>query len=385
MAVTDPTAIGGQGAGGAPTATLPQTTTPAPYNYTGTNMPGYPDVNAPVSSDLTNPQYTNTQPASPSFWQQAGQFMQSPTGQMIQAGIPVATGFYGAQQANQNIQNLTNQLRGVAAPQVQYGQNVLSQMQGGAPVAGPAGQVIGSQLQGAQALSQAAQPYASGQLTQGQQLALQQAAQGAAARTNLAFSMSGDPLSSANVASQQAIADQSIIAAGQIQQQNIQFAQQALQSAQSVYNGILQQSFSSAQLGISAYQPAMQAQINADQQISQQTQQLMSQIAQGLTGSSPSGPGGPSAGQAFGSAISKWLQSGNQSGAVNPTSPTFNQPQSTDVSNVVPGAGPGGTSYSPDVSAPDVTPTTSDTTSTLGPSGSDQVSSDFQFQLPGQN
>jgi hypothetical protein len=282
----------------------------------------------PSSTNLSaNPAFStqnlSTPAQSPSMWSQIGSFMNSPTGQMIQAGVPIATGMYGAQQAQQNIQNLTNQLRGVAAPNVQYGQNVLQQLQGGAPVSGPAGQLIGSQLQGAQQLSQAALPYASGQLTPGQSLALQQAAQGASARTNLAFNMAGgQALSSAGVASQQAIADQSVIAAGQIQQQNIQFAQQAMQSAQSVYNGILQQSLSSAQLGISAYAPAMTAQINADQQISQQMQQLISGVASGVTGANPSGPGGTSAAQNFGNTIRNWLQSGNQSGSVNQPSAT---------------------------------------------------------------
>jgi hypothetical protein len=264
-------------------------------------------------SDMSTPNF-NIQ--DPTLMQQAGNFLQSPTGQLLGAAVPVATGLYGAQQQAQNVQGLTNQLRAQVTPLAQYGQGVLGQVQGGAPVAGPAGQIIGGQLQGAQALTQAAQPYASGQLTQGQQFALQQAAQGAAARTNLAYGMSGNPLSSANIQAQQAIGNQAVIAADQVRQQNIQFAQQALQSAQGVYNGILQQSLSSAELGLAGFGPAVAQQIKADQAIGAQTGQLFNQIAQGLTASNPNAPGGPSAGQQFGNIIQKML-SGNTSGAVN--------------------------------------------------------------------
>jgi hypothetical protein len=345
MAVTDPTAIGAPtGTSGAVTGGFGQGT-PAGFQYTGQNLPGTPNINI---SDMAAPSYTNTQPAD------SGGFLQSPTGQLLQAAVPLAVGQYGAGQQAQNIQQLTNQMRAQVTPLAQYGQGVLGQVQGGAPVAGPAGQIIGDQLQGAQALTQAAQPYASGQLTQGQQLALQQAAQGAAARTNLIYGMSGNPLSSANIQAQQAIGNQAVIAADQVRQQNIQFAQQALQSAQGVYNGILQQSLSSAELGLAGFGPAVAQQIKADQQIGSSMQSLYAQIAQGLTASNPNAPGGPSAGQQFGNIFQKML-SGNTSGAVN-------QPatQSTDSgwgSGYQWGAGPGGSDYAPGVSAPDVTPT----------------------------
>jgi hypothetical protein len=179
----------------------------------------------------------------------------------------------------------------------------------------------------------------------------------------LAYSMSGDPLSSANVAAQQAIGNQAIIAAGQIQQQNIQFAQQALGAAQSTYNGLLNQSLASAELGLAGFGPAVQYQIAADQRIGQQTQQLFQGIAQGLTASNAQGPGGAGAGQQFGSTVGnlfKNILGGNQAGAVN--QPAANSGWGSGYQW---GAGPGGTDYSPGVSAPDVTPTGGTDTSTV--------------------
>jgi hypothetical protein len=343
---TDLTALGGQGQGGAPTPNISDMPNPGdPGAFSGWTAPATPNPGDPGAF----PGYTPGAPtatSTPSWGTQIGNFMQSPTGQVLQAAVPVGVGLYGAQQQAQNIQGLTNQIRAQVTPMAQYGQGVLGQMQGGPQVAGPAGQFVGSQLQGAQALSQAAMPYATGQLTQGQQLALQQAAQGAAARTNLAYSMSGDPLSSANVAAQQAIGNQAIIAAGQIQQQNIQFAQQALGAAQSTYNGLLNQSLASAELGLAGFAPAVSQQIAADQRIGQTTQQLFQQIAQGVVGQNPQGPGGQ-----LGTAAANLFKSvlgGNQASAVN-------QPNPGD-----PGAFPGwtpsdmsaSTTYTPDTTNP---------------------------------
>jgi hypothetical protein len=326
----------------------------------------------PNVSDMQTPNFNIQQPTT---MQQIGQgvsnFLGTPVGQLAQAAIPVATSYYGAQQASQNLNNLTNQLRAQVTPMAQYGQGVLGQLQGGAPVAGPAGQIIGNQLQGAQALAQAAQPYASGQLTQGQQLALAQAARGAAANTNLGYAMSGNPLSSANVAAQQGIQNQAIITAGQLQQQNIQFAQQALQSSQQVYNGLLQQSLSSAELGLAGFQPAVMAQIQGNQAISAQQQAILNSVAQGVVGANPQGPGGANAATQFGNIIGKMLGA-NQPGAVNQqTQPTTTQtdtslPNYTDLTqnpsfstaNIT-----GSTTPLPDYSA---AATSSDTTTSSG-------------------
>jgi hypothetical protein len=349
-AILDPTTLvglGGQGTGGAPTGVSGAVT-----GGFGQGTPAAPSPN--LSQMGTSPGGYYTDPnATPANTASTGGFFQSPFGQLLGAAVPVATGLYGAQQQNQNVQNLTNQLRAQVTPVAQYGQGVLGQLQGGAPVAGPAGQIIGGQLQGAQALTQAAQPYASGNLTQAQQLQLQQAAQGASANTNLAYAMSGNPLSSANIAAQQGIADQSIIAAGQIRQQNIQFAQQALQSAQQTYNGLLQQSLSSAELGLAGFAPAVAQQIKADQAIGSQMGNLFNQIAQGLTGRMASEPSaGGSAGAQFGSIVQKML-SGNTGGAVN-------QAPAQSVNSgagFAPWQGPQGSDYAYGVSAPDVTPT----------------------------
>jgi len=266
-------------------------------------------------SDMETPVSYNANVPSTAL-QTAGSWLQSP---LSQALIPTAVGLYGTQQANQNLQNLTNQERGVVQPAVNYGQGVLNQMQGGAPMAGPAGQYVGQQLTNANTLAQAAQPYATGNLTQGQALALQQAAQGASAATNLGYAMSGNPLSSANVAAQQGIADQSIITAGQVQQQNIQFAAQAMQAAQGVYSGILNGALNSSALGLKGYSAAVQQQITGDQQIQQQQQTLFNQIAQGITGASPSGPGGTASSNAWSNLMSK-ITGGSQPGAVNSSS-----------------------------------------------------------------
>jgi len=289
----------------------------------GLNAPSM-GTGQPTSADGIPLQTFSDMPSSytampnPTLTQQMSGFLGSDTGQLITSALPLATGLYGAQQANQNLQQLTNQERGVVQPAVNYGQGTLNQMMGGAPMAGPAGQYVGTQMNNANTLAQAAQPYATGNLTQGQALALQQAAQGASASTNLGYAMSGNPLSSANVAAQQGIADQSIITAGQVQQQNIQFAAQAMQAAQGVYSGILNGALQSTQLGLSGYSQAVQQQIQGNQQIQQQMQQLMNGVAQGITGSSPSGPGGTQAGQLFGSTLNKVLGS-NQPGAVGGT------------------------------------------------------------------
>jgi hypothetical protein len=203
---------------------------------------------------------------------------------------------------------------------------------------GPYGASIAQQTGAATQLGNVAQQYASGNLTPAQQLALQQGVNAATAQKNLAFSMAGNPLSSASIAESQNIQNQAIIASQQIQQNNIALASNALQSVQSVYNNLVSQVMTSAGLGGVAANAAAQLVMKNNVDVQKQITSIWSNIAKSILGAQPGQQGGQT-NNMVSQMIDKLLGK-NQPGAVNPQQPGQPTPQpgqqTTDTSTLGP-------------------------------------------------
>jgi hypothetical protein len=320
-----------------PTTVNPQWTDPnAPLNFTGNPTVG-PTGNTAQLQDvqLTDMPQQNFNIQQPT----AGQsFMMSPWGQFAQTAIPGMIGLYGARQQ----QNLGNQIAGTIPAAVQpattLGRGISTQLQGGGQMPGPYGASIAQQTGAAAQLGNVAQQYASGNLTPAQQLALQQGVNAATAQKNLAFSMSGNPLSSASIMEGQNINNQAIIASQQIQQNNIALASNALQSVQGVYNNLVSQVITSAGLGGVAANAAAQLIMKNNVDVQKQITSIWANIAKSILGAQPGQQGGQT-NNVVGQMIDKLLGK-NQPGAVNPQQPGQPTPQPgqqmTDTSNLGP-------------------------------------------------
>jgi hypothetical protein len=256
----------------------------------------------------------STQPSSGFSWPG---FLGSP---VVQAGVPGLIGLYGAGQQQRLGNQVAGTIPGAALPATQLGAGISRQLQGGAPVPGPYGASIGQQTGAAAQLGNVAQEYASGNLTPAQQLALQQGVNAATASKNLAFAMSGNPLSSASIAEGQNINNQAIIASQQIQQNNIQLAQSALQTIQNTYGNLVSQVLSSAGLGAESANAAARLIMANNAQVQQQLTSIWQNIAKGILGAAapPQQPGGGTPPQSSWTQLWGKILGQNQPGAVNP-------------------------------------------------------------------
>jgi hypothetical protein len=258
-----------------------------------------------------------------------GDSNQNPWLTATQAIVPGIVGLYGAQQQ----QNLGNRVAGTIPAAVQpatsLGAGTSNYLQTGVPMGGPMGQSQVQQTQAAAQLGNVANQYASGNLTPAQVLALQQGVNAATAGKNLAFSMSGNPLSSASIMEGQNINNQAIIASQQIQQNNIQLASNALQSVQSVYNNLVSQVLNAANLGGSAATAAAQLIMKNNADVQKNIQSIWQNITKSIIGAAAQTPEVTN--------FFKNLLGQNTSGGVNPS--TF-----------VAGGGGGGSDWSAGVS-----------------------------------
>ena len=275
--------------------------------------------------------------------QQIGNFMQSPWGQLTSAAVPAITGLVGANQARALGNQVAGTIPAAVAPATSLGAGISNQLQTGQQMGGPIGASIAQQTGAAQQLGNVAQQYASGNLTQAQLLQLQQATAGAGARANLAFAQSGNPMSSAAIAEQQNIQNQGLIAEQQMQQNNITLATQALTSVQNTYGQLTNQVMNAAGLGGNAANAAAHLVMQNNQQIQTQIQNLWQQITKGMLGAAGGQQSGQTGQTGTASSGTDWgtivknILSGNQQGAVNPSSTpgtTTAQTPSTGVPSV---------------------------------------------------
>jgi hypothetical protein len=343
------------------------TTTPTsgtPFQYTGTNLPGQGgasvDVGAPSTGD--NNWLTTIGSDLSGAATSANNWLQSPTGQLVQGAIPIAGTLYEAGRAQSQGNALTNAITAAARPQLNLGTGTVGQLTGGPSVGGPMGTYISGATGAANELATTAQTYGTGNLTPAQQQQVNSFAAGQKAQVAGSLAKGSGTLdSSTRAAMNQEVDNNTAMLSQALVNQNIQIASGALSAVNQTYNQLLGMALSQSGLGTEATSNAVQLQLKNNQQLQTLLQQIFSGMATQMAtaqGGQVSQQGGQKAttpgAQAGASAmqiLQKYLGGGGGGGGT--------PAQGTPVSSGYQwGTGPGGSDYAPGVSAPDVAPTT---------------------------
>ena len=212
-----------------------------------------------------------------------GNFLGSPTGQLATAATVGGLGYLQASQAQSQAAKLAGNITAPSQPLQNLGTGTVNQMLGGPQMPGPYGQAVAGETAATGNLTNVAQQYSTGQLTPAQQLQVQQATNRQQAGANLAFGMAGNPMSSAQMQESQQIQNNAAMLTQQLQQGNVQMAQQALQAVQQTYQNLLNPAIQAATLSTQANAEAVSLQIQQNSQISQSLNNLWGQLATGVT------------------------------------------------------------------------------------------------------
>lgn len=255
-----------------------------------------------------------------------GNFMTSPTGQLVTAAGVGGLGTYQASQAKSDASKLAGQITSISTPYAQAGAGMQTQLAGGKPMAGPLGTEISGTTAAATELTGVAQQYGTGALTPAQQTQVNSYRSSQRGMVDSQLAAAGNIDSSARAAAYANIDNNAAQLTQQLIQGNVSMAQGALSSVTNTYNQLLQQALASGSLGLQGATNAVQLQIQQDTQIAGILAQLYGNLAKGLTAGSGGGGGGGGGGGASGgpSAISQLIAKitgGGGGGVANPGQP----------------------------------------------------------------
>jgi hypothetical protein len=209
-------------------------------------------------------------------------FFSSPLGSLAEFGTLAGLGLSQANAQKGTNDQLAGSLSDLGKPFSAAGAAELGQVTGGAPVGGPMGTSITDQTTAAANLGGVAKQYSTGQLTDAQNLQVQDYIKQQRAMVDTQLAQSGNTDSSARQAAYQQIDDNAAKLTQQLTQGNVGIATQALQGVQSTYTTLLQQSLSSAEFGLGAQEAAVMTQIQSDTALATSLNALFGEIAKGF-------------------------------------------------------------------------------------------------------
>lgn len=212
----------------------------------------------------------------------AGNWLTSPTGQNVQASIPLAATLFQAGRATTQGNALTNAISAQGRPAGNLGAGTINQLLGGPSAGGPMGQYVTGATGVANTLTGTAAQYGTGQLTPAQQQQVEQYRNAAKSQVASEFSK-GNLDSSARMTSNTAIDNNASMLAQSLVAGNMQISEGALAAVNSTFQSLVNNALNASGLGVLATSDAVRQQLANNQQVQTLLQQIFGGIAKQQT------------------------------------------------------------------------------------------------------